>query len=129
MFFLEFLESILSSFYFILVATLVSFLLKSGILISLISKTVNRDKISRPLFFLFAILKTLPRIKMTNETQTEFWLMKLVNDTLAIRTDIKKGLENDSLIQIISPIIDLNDRFIIDRAFGLPDTANILIQK
>src|SRR5260370_24285769 len=56
MFFLEFFESILSSFYFILVATLVSFLLKSGILISLISKTVNRDKISRPLFFLFAIL-------------------------------------------------------------------------
>jgi transcriptional regulator of aromatic amino acid metabolism len=56
MFFLDFFESILSSFYFILFATFVSFVLKSGILISLITKTVKRDQITRPLFFLFAIL-------------------------------------------------------------------------
>ena len=56
MFFLEFLESILSSFYFILLATSFSFLLKLGILIALISKTVNMERVVRPLFFLVAIL-------------------------------------------------------------------------
>ncbi len=56
MFFLEFLESILSSFYFILSATSLSFLLKSGILVALISKTVNMKRVARPLFFLVAIL-------------------------------------------------------------------------
>lgn len=56
MFFLEYLESILGSFYFILPATFLSFLLKLGILIALIRKTVEMDRIARPLFFLFAIL-------------------------------------------------------------------------
>lgn len=56
MFFLEFIESILSSFYFILCSTSVSFLLKLGILVALIRKTVNMNTVVRPLFFLVAIL-------------------------------------------------------------------------
>jgi len=56
MFFLEFFESILSSFYFILLATSISFLLKLGILVALIRKTFGAVRVERPLFFLFAIL-------------------------------------------------------------------------
>lgn len=56
MFFLEFLESILSSFYFILFATTLSFLLKLGFLVALIRKVANMTFIVQPLFFLFAIL-------------------------------------------------------------------------
>lgn len=56
MFFLEFFESILSSFYFILIATSLSLLLKLCILVALIKKTVKMDAIARPLFFLFAII-------------------------------------------------------------------------
>jgi len=56
MFFLEFFESILSSFYFILLATSLSFFLKLVILVILIRKTMKMDAIARPLFFLFAIL-------------------------------------------------------------------------
>lgn len=70
MFFLDFCESVLSSFYFILFATLVSFILKSGILISLISKTVNRDRAARPLFFLAAIL-------VSNMFSDLSWIVKL----------------------------------------------------
>lgn len=56
MFLLEFFESVLSSFYFILLATSLSFLLKMGLLISLIRKIVNVDTMARPLYFLFAII-------------------------------------------------------------------------
>ena len=56
MFFLEFIESILSSFYFILLATTLSFLLKVVILTILIKKTMSMESIVRPLFFLVAIL-------------------------------------------------------------------------
>lgn len=56
MFFLEYLESILSSFYFIFFATSLSFLLKLGILVAVITKTVKMETIARPLFFLVAIL-------------------------------------------------------------------------
>lgn len=56
MVFLEYIESILGSFYFILPATLLSFFLKLGILVALITKTVKMDRVVRPLFFLVAIL-------------------------------------------------------------------------
>ncbi len=56
MFFLEFFESILSSFHFILLATSLSFLLKLSFLIALIKKMVKMDTVARPLYFLFTIL-------------------------------------------------------------------------
>ncbi|WP_337873356.1 HlyD family efflux transporter periplasmic adaptor subunit [Ignavibacterium sp.] len=65
----------------------------------------------------------------SNETLTEFWIMKLLNDTLAIKSPVTKGIENDSLIQIINPKLQLTDRIIIDGAYGLPDSANIIIVK
>ena len=40
----------------------------------------------------------------------------------------KKGIENDSLVQILKPNIDVSQKIIIDGAFGLPDTAKIEIK-
>lgn len=56
MFFLEFLESILSSFYFILCTTFLSFFLKISFLIALIRKIARMETVIGPLYFLFAIL-------------------------------------------------------------------------
>ena len=56
MIFLEYIESILGSFYFILPATLLSFFLKLGILIAVVRKTINMERVIKPLFFLVAIL-------------------------------------------------------------------------
>ncbi len=64
---------------------------------------------------------------MANEMQTEFWIMKLLNDTTAVKVPVIKGLEADSFIQISSPILNLNDRFITVGAYGLPDTAHVSI--
>ncbi|HEX2866083.1 MAG TPA: HlyD family efflux transporter periplasmic adaptor subunit [Ignavibacteriales bacterium] len=71
----------------------------------------------------------LPRSSLvSNETQTEFWVMKALNDSLAVRLNVKKGIETDSLVQILEPPINMNDRFISEGAYGLPDTAKIIIK-
>lgn len=73
---------------------------------------------------------TLPKSAvMSNETLEKFWVMKLINDSTAVQVDIQKGIENDSLIQIVKPQFNLNDRIIFDGAYGLPDTANVMITK
>ncbi|MGQ9846603.1 MAG: efflux RND transporter periplasmic adaptor subunit [Bacteroidales bacterium] len=65
----------------------------------------------------------------SDETLTEFWIMKLLNDTLAVKTLVTKGIENDSLVQIIKPKLNLSDKIITDGGFGLPDTAKVIVKK
>ncbi|WP_337715361.1 efflux RND transporter periplasmic adaptor subunit [Pedobacter panaciterrae] len=64
---------------------------------------------------------------LTNETQDEFWVMKLMNDTTAVKVNIQKGLETGSYVEIKSPLFKPNDRFILTGNYGLPDTAKIMI--
>jgi hypothetical protein len=66
---------------------------------------------------------------ITNETESEFWVMKLLNDSMAVKLDIKKGIQTDSLVQVLDPVLSLNDRFITEGAYGLPDTVKIVIKK
>ena len=72
----------------------------------------------------------LPKSSLiTNVTEDNFWVMKLINDTTAIRVDVSKGIENDSVAQILSPKLNTTDRIILTGAYGLPDTANVEIVK
>jgi multidrug efflux pump subunit AcrA (membrane-fusion protein) len=64
---------------------------------------------------------------MSDETQETFWIMKLVNDSTAVRFDAVKGIENDSLVQIIRPPLRPDDRVVSDGAYGLPDTAAVTL--
>ncbi len=64
----------------------------------------------------------------TDETQEEFWVMKLVNDTLAIKTPITVGLQHDSMREILSGLKG-NDRVILKGAYGLSDSAAVTIMK
>jgi len=66
---------------------------------------------------------------MTNETLDQYWLMKLIDDNTVVRMDVQKGIENDSFVQIFKPELKMTDRIIIEGAFGLPDTAKVVIGK
>ena len=66
---------------------------------------------------------------MSNETLDQFWVMKLLDDSMAFRVNIRKGVENDSLVQIIDPELNISDLIISDGAFGLPDTARVTINR
>jgi multidrug efflux pump subunit AcrA (membrane-fusion protein) len=71
---------------------------------------------------------TVPRTCiMTNVTQDEFWIMKLISDTTAVRIPIQTGIENDSVVQILSPLLGQTERVVVHGAYGLPDTANVEI--
>ncbi len=78
----------------------------------------------------FKSTTALPKSSLvSNVTEDSFWIMKLINDTTAVRVNIKKGIENDSLAQIIKPELDTADKIILSGAYGLPDTAKVEIVK
>lgn len=66
---------------------------------------------------------------LSNEEQTEFWIMKLLNDSVAVKTDIKKGLESGSNIQILEPPLNDSDKIILTGNYGLSDTAKIKVSE
>ena len=66
---------------------------------------------------------------LTNETQTSFWVMKMINDTTAVKVLINKGIENESLVQVVSVNLTIKDRIIISGNYGLSDTAFVQIKK
>jgi hypothetical protein len=64
-----------------------------------------------------------------NEALTEFWVMKLVNDSTAIKVVVKKGIETNNEVEITDPVFNPTDRVILTGNYGLPDTASIIIMK
>jgi biotin carboxyl carrier protein len=62
-----------------------------------------------------------------NETQTEFWVMKVLNDSTAVRVNVRKGYENNNEIEITDPLFLKSDRIVVKGNYGLPDSAGITI--
>jgi multidrug efflux pump subunit AcrA (membrane-fusion protein) len=60
-----------------------------------------------------------------NEEQTNFWVMKLINDSTGIKVSVEKGMKQDSLVQIIGAGLTINDRVISEGGYGLADSARI----
>ncbi|MFT3903874.1 MAG: efflux RND transporter periplasmic adaptor subunit [Niabella sp.] len=65
---------------------------------------------------------------LSDETQASFWVMKLINDSTAVKTDITKGVETDQFIQVKSGDLTTKDRVVINGNFGLGDTAAVKIE-
>ena len=64
---------------------------------------------------------------LSNETQTDFWVMKLINPTTAIKVPIKKGIESGDRVEIVSPKFSATDKIIVTGNYGLPDTAKVKV--
>jgi multidrug efflux pump subunit AcrA (membrane-fusion protein) len=60
-----------------------------------------------------------------NEEQTSFWVMKLLDDSTCIKVPVEKGLEKDSLIQLIGSGLNAGDRIVSEGGYGLPDSARV----
>ncbi|MBO9202864.1 MULTISPECIES: efflux RND transporter periplasmic adaptor subunit [Niastella] len=72
----------------------------------------------------------LPRqAVLANETQTEFWVMKVMDSTRAIKVPVKKGLETNGQVEILAPAFTATDQFVLTGNYGLADTATIKIVK
>ncbi|MGN8056349.1 efflux RND transporter periplasmic adaptor subunit [Pedobacter sp. 22163] len=66
---------------------------------------------------------------LANETEDEFWVMKLINDSTAVKINVKKGIENQNIIEVLDPKFSKTDRIITAGNYGIADTAKVKIQK
>ena len=64
----------------------------------------------------------------TNETQDEFWVMKLINDSMAVKVPITVGLQKDSMREILTGL-GMMDKIIVKGAYGLGDSSLVSVEK
>ncbi len=64
---------------------------------------------------------------LSNETQDEFWVMKMIDSSTAVKVPVKKGIETNNLVEIISPVFSVNDKIIVTGNYGLGDTAKVKV--
>jgi multidrug efflux pump subunit AcrA (membrane-fusion protein) len=70
--------------------------------------------------------QTLPATcVLADETLHDFWVMKLVNDSTAVKVPVTLGVQNPDEIEIKSPIFGPNDRILSTGNYGLADTAKV----
>jgi len=65
---------------------------------------------------------------LSDEMMREFWVMKIINDSTAVRVPVTIGNKNSEIIEILSPQFNSMDRIISAGNYGLPDTALISIK-
>ncbi len=89
--------------------------------VNLIAK-VTVEKIAR------SNTSSLPKpAVLSDETQTSSWVMKILNDTTAVKVPITKGIETNDRVEVVSPKFSSSDKFLLSGNFGLPDTAKVKI--
>ena len=66
---------------------------------------------------------------LSDESLNNFWVMKMINDSTAVKVPVKTGIESGDKVEIISPEFSPNDKIILTGNYGLPDTAKVVVQK
>jgi multidrug efflux pump subunit AcrA (membrane-fusion protein) len=96
------------------------------------TKPIPENLIAKVYLVKKAISNTISVLKsavLSDEVQSEFWIMQLIDSTTAVKVPIKKGIENDTHIEIISPALKLTDKILLTGNYGLPDTAKVIINQ
>lgn len=71
---------------------------------------------------------TLPRTSiLSDETQTQFWVMKMTDSITAVKVSVQKGIETKDRVEILAPEFSKNDKILISGNYSLPDTAKVRI--
>ena len=66
---------------------------------------------------------------LADETLHNFWVMKLLNDSVAVRVPVTLGVQNPTEIEIKSPVFGPNDRILSAGNYGLADTAKVTLMR
>lgn len=64
---------------------------------------------------------------VADETQENFWVMKLINDSTAIKVPVQRGIETSGDVEITAPKFLPDERFVLTGQYGMADTASIVI--
>jgi hypothetical protein len=66
---------------------------------------------------------------LSDEMMKEFWVMKLINDSTAVKIPIETGNKSETEIEILKPEFKAEDRIIYSGNYGLADTAYVKIKR
>lgn len=66
---------------------------------------------------------------LTDEVMRHFWVMKLINDSMAVKVPVMTGLSTEDSIQITEPHFSDADLFLNSGNYGLGDTARVTVIK
>ena len=72
----------------------------------------------------------LPKSCLLNdEVMKNFWVMKMISDSMAIKIPVETGIQGADSIEILSPVFVGTDRILTSGNYGLGDTAIVRIIK
>ena len=66
---------------------------------------------------------------LTDEVQSQFWIMKMIDSATAVKVPVTKGLETADKVEILSPVLKATDKILLTGNYGLPDTAKVTVIK
>ena len=73
--------------------------------------------------------QALPKLSvLSDQTQTNYWVMKLINDSTAVKVPVKTGVEQGDTVQVLTPQFDPNTKILSGGNYGLSDTASVIVQ-
>ncbi|MVM33696.1 HlyD family efflux transporter periplasmic adaptor subunit [Spirosoma sp. HMF4905] len=64
---------------------------------------------------------------LSDEMLQHFWVMRLINDSTAVKVPVQLGEKTTTTVEVKSPIFGAGDRIITEGNYGLPDTARVLV--
>jgi len=64
---------------------------------------------------------------LSNETETRYWVMHLVDSVNAIKMDVQLGHQSGDSVEILQPKIKANDKFLVSGNYGVPDTLLVKV--
>jgi multidrug efflux pump subunit AcrA (membrane-fusion protein) len=88
--------------------------------------TIPKDLIAKVKILKSSIIdaETLPKSAvLSDETQTQYWVMKMMNDSTAIKVPVTTGIEKGDTVQIVSPHFPPDAKILSGGNYGLSDTA------
>ncbi|HTR31717.1 MAG TPA: HlyD family efflux transporter periplasmic adaptor subunit [Puia sp.] len=62
---------------------------------------------------------------LSDELMKSFWIMRLVNDSTAVKVNVQPGIRDNTEVEILSPRLNPDDRILSEGNYGLADTAQV----
>ena len=66
---------------------------------------------------------------LSDETETEYWIMKMIDQNTAVKIPIEKGITSDDRIEVIAPILTSKDKILLTGNYGVSDTIKVKVSK
>ena len=64
---------------------------------------------------------------LSDEVMKSFWVMQMLNDSVAVKVPVEIGIKNDKYTEIVKPTFHTGERIISEGNYGLSDTSAVKI--